>query len=337
MSRRTGTETQTRNIPLVAVIGATATGKTALGVELATHFDGEVVNADSRLFFRGMDIGTAKPSEPERRGIRHHLIDILEPKDGHGLSEFLRNANRSIADIHARGKLPIVVGGSGQYIWGLLEGWRVPEIPPNPELREELESTLENEGIGALQSRLKQSGAKNLEKVEILNPRRLIRAIERAIATGDAMGGAGKSDTPPFDSLIIGLTAAREILHKRVDLRVSHMLEAGWIDEVKALIETGVKREMPSMSAIGYRDIIDYLNGAQSWDATHEAILIGNNRLIGAQHNWFKPRDPRINWVNITEKDHLQTATQLVENWLPSVAVNNPLPDVQGVLCNPSP
>ena len=300
------------------MIGTTATGKTSLGIELCSRFDGEVINADSRLFYRGMDIGTAKPTVSERRGIRHHLVDILGPQDSYGLSDFLRDANRAVEDVAMRGKLPVVVGGSGQYIWGLLEGWEVPSIPPDQELREELESILGEQGIEALQRRLRETGASNLEKVEVLNPRRLIRAIERAIATGDAMGGAGKSEVPPFEALVIGLSADREVLHERVERRVSQMLEAGWVDEVLALVQSGVKREMSSMSAIGYRQIIDYLNDEKSWETTLEEILIGNNRLIGAQHNWFKPHDERINWIDVAESNYVENAIGMVEAWLRS-------------------
>ena len=300
----------------MAIVGATATGKTSLGVEIARRFNGEIVNADSRLFYRGMDIGTAKPNASERRGVKHHLIDILEPHKGYSLSDFLRAANRVIADIHQCGKVPVLVGGSGQYVWGLLEGWEVPEIPPNSALRQELERELEEGGIERLQTRLRKTGAANVDKVEILNPRRLVRAIERATATGDAMGGAGKSAVPPYDALVIGLNAPREVLHARVADRVDEMLAAGWLDEVRILIDAGVGASMPSMSAIGYRQLADFLGGNRSWEATRDEIIIGNNRLIGAQHNWFKPRDSRISWIDITDPNYLDAVTEMVGEWL---------------------
>ena len=283
---------------------------------MATRFNGEVVNADSRLFYRGMDIGTAKPDASERGGVRHHLIDILEPQEGYSLSDFLRAANRVIAEIQERRRVPVVVGGSGQYIWGLLEGWQVPEIPPNLALRQELEMELEEGGIERLQSRLRETGAANIDKVEILNPRRLVRAIERAVATGDAMGGAGKSAVPPYDALVIGLNAPREVLHARVADRVDRMLAAGWLKEVQMLVDAGVERGMPSLSAIGYRQLVDFMAGNSSWEATREEILIGNHRLIGAQHNWFKPRDTRITWFDITELEYGKAACEMVGRWL---------------------
>ena len=309
-------DSRDQRIRVVTVVGATATGKTSLSVDLAMRFDGEVVNADSRLFYRGMDIGTAKPSDSEREGIRHHLIDILDPQDGYSLSDFLRDANRVVVDTYDREKLPILVGGSGQYIWGFLEGWEVPEIPPNPALREQLQTQLIKEGVEALQRRLRETRATNSERVEVLNPRRLIRAIERAVATGDAMGGANKSAEPPYDAFVIGLKAPREVLHERVSARVDGMLEMGWLDEVKRLMAAGVKREAPSMSAIGYRQLIDHVEGRKTWQAARQEILIGNHRLIGAQHNWFKPRDSRIHWLDITDGDYKETAIGMVETWL---------------------
>ena len=303
-------------VPVVTVVGATATGKTSLGVELALRFDGEVVNADSRLFYRGMDIGTAKPDVRERRGVSHHLIDILDPADFYSLSEFLSIARETICDIDRRSRQPIVVGGSGQYIWGLLEGWQVPEIPPDPALRGELEDQLQNEGIEALQRRLEDTGARGIEQVETLNPRRLIRAIERAMATGDAMGGASKSSEPPYDALVIGLTTSREVLHARVESRIDRMVEAGWLEEVEQLRAKGIDRDMPSMSAIGYRQLIDYLSKPESWDEVRESILIGNRRLIGAQNNWFKARDERISWFDTSSNDFDDEIFNVVERWL---------------------
>ena len=301
---------------VVTVIGATATGKTSLGIDLAQRFDAEVVNADSRLFYRGMDIGTAKPTMTERRGVIHHLIDILEPHQDYSLSDFLNDASKVISDIAGRGKLPIVVGGTGQYIWGLLEGWEVPKIPPNPALRDELETQLRDEGLEALHKRLIATGAHGVDKVEILNPRRLIRAIERAVATGDAMGGAGKSSEPPYDALVIGLNAPRELIHARVEERVDKMFASGWRKEIEHLMEDGVKREMRSMSAIGYRQLIDHINGELDWSAMREEILIGNHRLIGAQNNWFKMRDERISWIDISDGEFVKKAISWVDDWL---------------------
>ena len=312
----TGDDSVHERVSVIAVVGATSTGKTSLGIELATHFSGEVVNADSRLFYRGMDVGTAKPSPIERRGVPHHLIDILDPHASYSLSDFLQAAKKAIADIDMRGKISVVVGGSGQYVWGLLEGWQVPKIPPDPALREELEYQLKTEGIEPLQDRLRETDARGIDQIESLNPRRLIRAIERAIATGDAMGGASKSAKPPYDALVIGLTASREVLHARVEDRVDQMLNTGWLEEIRELRRNGISREMSSMSAIGYRQLLDFIENRESWDTVREAIFIGNRRLIGAQNNWFKPSDERISWFNITDDDFVGDVTRTVGHWL---------------------
>ncbi len=312
----TGDDSIHERAKVIAVIGATCTGKTSLGIDLAKQFNGEVVNADSRLFYCGMDVGTAKPSQSERHGVPHHLIDILDPRDSYSLSDFLQIAKKAIADIDIRGKISVVVGGSGQYIWGLLEGWQVPKIPPDPALRKELENQLETEGIASLQDRLRQTGARGIDRVETLNPRRLVRAIERAIATGDAMGGASKSAKPPHDALVIGLAAPREVLHMRVEHRVDQMLKNGWLDEVRELRLTGVDRDMPSMSAIGYRQLFDFDENRENWDTVRDAILIGNRRLIGAQNNWFKASDERISWFDITADDFAADVMRNVSLWL---------------------
>ena len=312
----TGENSVHERAKVIAIVGATCTGKTSLGIDLATHFNGEVVNADSRLFYRGMDVGTAKPSQNKRLDVPHHLIDMLDPRDSYSLSDFLQTAKTVIADIDMRGKVSVVVGGSGQYVWGLLEGWRVPKIPPNPALREELENQLETEGIASLQDRLRRTGASGVDRVETLNPRRLVRAIERAIATGDAMGGASKSAKPPYDALVIGLIAPREVLHARIENRVDQMLNSGWLDEVRMLRRAGVDRDMPSMSAIGYRQLLDFVENREDWDTVREAIMIGNRRLIGAQNNWFKARDERISWFDITSDYFAGDVLRTVTRWL---------------------
>ncbi len=305
-----------RRQKLVAVVGPTASGKTALGVEVARRFHGEVVNSDSRLFYQGMDVGTAKPSPEERRGVPHHLIDFLDPGDWYSLKDFLGAARESIADINAMSRLPVVVGGSGQYVWGLLEGWNVPSIPPNPALRAELECILNEEGIGALQERLRLTNARDIERVEMQNPRRLIRAIERAVATGDAMGGASKSRVPPYNALVLGLKLGREELHRRVARRIHRMLASGWRAEVEHLIARGVERDLPSMSAIGYRQLYDHIEGRIFEGEMVEETIAATLRLIGAQNNWFKPGDKRITWLDASEPSVFDDAASAVNDWM---------------------
>lgn len=289
---------------LIAVVGATATGKTAVGVELALALGGEVVNGDSRLFYRSMDIATAKPSQAEMKGVPHHLINILDPDEQFNLAEYLARARRVIGDISERGKLPILVGGSGQYIWALIEGWEVPEIKPNLELRAELEQRLESEGVEALAFELSEMASDVAANTDLQNPRRVIRAIERvrsnpAPAKPDSTHR--KPDDPPFNTLMIGLTVERPALHKRVADRLTRMLENGWQAEVQSLLAKGYSDTTRTMSGIGYRQMVGHISGEIDLAEAVRLTTVATNRLIRHQNNWFKQDDPRIQWHDMTE------------------------------------
>jgi len=285
----------------VFVIGATATGKTAVGVELALALGGEVINADSRLFYRGMDVATAKPSAEETKGVPHHLIDFLDPNESYGLAEYLTKARSTIQKVASRGLLPIVVGGSGQYIWALIEGWEVPQIEPDVELRTDLESRLEAEGIESLASCLREIAPDVADSTELQNPRRVIRAIERVKAgLTDAGSNRRKADEPPFESLVIGLTVERSVLHDRVLQRLSSMQKNGWLTEVESLLADGYTIEDRALSGIGYRQMIGHLAGDYDLDEAVRLTVVASNRLIRQQDNWFKREDDRIGWFDMT-------------------------------------
>ena len=284
---------------IIAVVGPTATGKSALAVDLALEFCGEVVNADSRLFYRGFDIGTAKPGAGERRGVPHHLIDILGPHESFSLASFLDAARDAIAGIPPRGRLPFVAGGTGQYVWGLLEGWDVPRVPPDAVLRRSLEQEAASSGVEALYERLRQADPEAAAKVDRRNPRRLIRAIERAAAAGKSDGHArpGKAAIPPFDALVIGLTLPRPELYERIDRRIDAMVAAGWADEVRKLLGAGVPRDASAMSSIGYREMAAHVAGEMTLEDAAAAAKRATRRLVRHQYNWFKLDDPRIVWL----------------------------------------
>jgi len=215
---------------LVAIVGATATGKTALAVELARQLGGEIVNADSRQVYRGMDIGTAKPTPAEQAAARHWLIDVASPDEQFTLATFLDLANAALDDIWSRGRLPIVVGGTGQYLWALLEGWRVPRVPPNRALRAELEERARQEGAGSLLDELRAIDPAGAAAIDAANPRRIIRAIEVTRATGRPYSEWRRRDAPSFDARIVGLRMDRAALYRRIDERVDAMLAAGLVD-----------------------------------------------------------------------------------------------------------
>jgi tRNA dimethylallyltransferase len=287
---------------LVAVIGATATGKTAVGVELALQFDGEVVNVDSRLFYRGMDVATAKPTTNETRGVPHHLIDILDPDEQFSLGEYLRTARTVVSDIISRGKLPILVGGSGQYIWAIVEGWEVPDIMPDTVLRTELESRLTSDGIASLAQQLTDCAPKIAEVTDLKNPRRVIRAIERVLGgSNERDSNRSKADEPPFDHFIIGLNIERSVLHTQVIERLALMKEAGWVEEVAGLLARGYSDQTRALSGIGYRQMIDHLNGMHNLEEAIRLTAVATNRLIRQQNNWFKRDDSRIKWFDMTD------------------------------------
>jgi len=287
---------------LVAVIGATATGKTAVGVEVALQFDGEVVNVDSRLFYRGMNVATAKPTADETRGVPHHLIDILDPDEQFSLGEYLRTARVVISDIISRGKLPILVGGSGQYIWAIIEGWEVPEIAPDTLLRAKLESRLASEGIASLAQQLTYCAPQVAEVTDLKNPRRVIRAIERVLGgLHERDSNPSKADEPPFDHFIIGLNVERSILHTQVVERLVSMKESGWVKEVEGLLASGYSDQTRALSGIGYRQMIDHLEGMHDLDEAIRLTAVATNRLIRQQSNWFKRDDSRIKWFDMTD------------------------------------
>lgn len=311
------TATRQNRIRIIVITGATATGKSTLAIQLAKLVNAEIVNADSRLVYRGMNIGTAKPTTQELHAVPHHIINIIEPQQPYSLNQYLNNARKTIKNIAERTRIPIIVGGSGQYIWGLLEGWQVPEIPPNQKLRNQMEQLLRTQGLQAIQNKLQQLDPQGAQKIELLNPRRVIRAIERASATGDALGGASKANTPPFNSLIIGLTAPREVIHKRIAERLDIMLQQGWIHEVQTMLDRGIDTQLPAMSAIGYRQIAAYINGQIDMQQMQNQIIIATHKLVGAQNNWFKPTDKRINWLDITKPDLLHNATNLIKQLTP--------------------
>ena len=285
---------------LVAIVGATATGKTTVGVKLALALNGEVINCDSSLFYRGMDIATSKPSMEEMSGVQHHLMDFLEPDQNFSLAEYLKIARTVVCEVTERGNLPILVGGSGQYFWALVEGWKVPNIEPDLELRAELELRLTNAGVESIAQILCNEAPGAAKETDLRNPRRVIRAIER-IRSGWSDSARRKSPTSPFQSLIIGLSVDRAVLHQRIIERLHLMLERGWKSEVDGLLARGFTTKSRSMNGIGYRHMIDHISGKFDLDEAVRLTAVSTNKLVRHQNSWFKTEDPRIHWYNVTK------------------------------------
>jgi len=304
---------------LLAVVGATATGKTATSVELALALDGEIVNGDSRLFYRGMNVATTKPTPEETKGVPHHLVDFLDPDDEYSLASYVKQARTLINEITVRGKLPILVGGTGQYIWALIEGWEVPEIEPDAKLRAELELRLGKDGVEPLADELTKIAPEVAVSTDLLNPRRVIRAIERVRSnpSGDAINNRRKALDEPFNAHIIGLTIERSVLHRRVLDRLDNMLANGWVAEIESLLEAGYTTDNRALSGIGYRQMIPHLVGEYDLEEAVRLSAVATNRLIRHQNNWFKLDDPRINWVDMTDdpKEGTKSAVEAAITW----------------------
>ena len=268
-----------------------------------------------------MDIATAKPARDEMSGIPHHLIDILEPDEHFDLASYLHEARLVINEIADRGKLPILVGGSGQYVWALIEGWDVPAIEPDIELRTELEQRLAGQGVEVLAMELESISPETAKNTDLSNPRRVIRAIERVRSNTTAPvspeSNLRRAATPPYNTLIIGLEAERAVLHRRVLERLAAMLHRGWKEEVEGLMSAGHTTDDRAMSGIGYRQMVDHLEGRIDLDEAFRLTAVATNRLIRQQANWFKRDDPRIRWFDLTTDPAITTRSiiEIAQDW----------------------
>jgi tRNA dimethylallyltransferase len=295
-----------------AIVGATATGKTTLAVALAQAIHGEIINADSRQMYRGMDIGTAKPTPSERAAVRHWIVDCVDPDEQFTLATFLDLAHEALSDVIVRDLMPIVVGGTGQYVWALLEGWRVPRVAPNDELRAELEALAEREGPAPVLEMLRDIDPASAERIDQQNVRRLIRAIEVTRETGVAFSEWQQKSPPAEPATIIGLELGRDDLYRRIDARVDAMIADGLVAEVQGLLDRGYGCDLAAMNSIGYQQICEYLRGECTLDAAVERIKTETHRLARMQHTWFRRDDARIRWLDARVPDLLERVLALV-------------------------
>lgn len=305
--------------PLIAIVGPTGVGKTALAVRLAQAFNGEIVSADSRQFYRGMDIGTAKPTPAEQGAARHHLVNIADPDETVSLAQFQRLARAAIDDIHARARLPLIVGGTGQYLWALLEGWDVPAVPPDLALRDRLYARAEAEGGPALYAELVAIDPVAAEGIDPRNVRRVVRALEVYHVTGRPFSAARTKSPPAYATLILGLTLDRAALYPRLDARIDRMIEAGLVDEVRRLVTDGYGFDLPAMPALGYAELAPVLGGEASLADAVATIKRNTRRFVRAQGAWFRAADPRIHWLNVAS-DVYPAAAAMIAGWLGGAA-----------------
>jgi tRNA dimethylallyltransferase len=292
---------QSSKVPLVLIVGPTAVGKTELAIQLAQRLNGEIVSADSRLFYRGMDIGTAKPTHEEQARAPHHLIDIANPDEILSLAVFQQKAHEAIADIHIRNKIPFLVGGTGQYIRAVTEGWDPPEVKPDERLRSELEKMQEEKGVYWLHERLKGLDSSAAEKIDPRNYRRTVRALEVILTTGRRFSVQRGQSESPYRLVTIGLTRPRAELYERVDQRIEAMFASGFLEEVKNLLDEGYSPSLPTLSAIGYRECIRVVNGELNEQQAKAEIRRATRIFVRRQANWFKESDPNIKWFRVEE------------------------------------
>ncbi len=286
--------------PLIAIVGPTAVGKSDLALALAQEFNGEIVSADSRQIYRGMDIGTAKPTREEQARVSHHLIDLVEPDQELTLAEYQQRAYAAIDDIFARRKLPLLVGGTGLYIRAVIEGYNIPRVPPNPARRSELEQLPAPE----LYARLAALDPAAVQTILPNNTRRIIRALEVIEATGAPMSQQQTRRAPPYAITQIGLHLPRPLLYARVDARIERMIAQGLVDEVRGLIARGYSLTLPSMTGLGYREIGVYLRGELTLDEAIVLLKRNTRKFIRHQANWFRPTDPRIHWFDVSQSTY---------------------------------
>src|SRR5688500_11886256 len=284
--------------PVIAVVGPTATGKTALAVALARRLGGEVVNADSMQLYRGMDIGTAKPSDEERRGVPHHLLDLWHVREPASVAEYARSAREAIDRLRAEGVVPLLVGGSGLYVRAVLDDLEFPGT--DPVLRARLEAELAAEGPAALHARLARVDPAAAEAVLPSNGRRLVRALEVVELTGGPFRASLPEPRPHYPAVVVGLDRETADLDERVRVRVDRMWAAGFVAEVEALAADGLREGPTASRALGYAQVLDSLAGGLGADEAREATVRATRRFVRRQRSWFR-RDAAVRWFDAAD------------------------------------
>jgi len=299
----------TKNKKLIVILGPTASGKSAMALNLAKKFNGEIISADSRQVYKGMDIGTAKPVKEERKKILHYLINIKKPNQIYTVGKYKRDAIGAINQTIKSGKMPFLVGGTGLYIKVLVDNLEIPRVKPDWRLRKSLELKIKNRGLKNLYDELIKIDPEAAYIVDSQNPRRIIRALEVAIKTKKPFSQQRKKGECLFDFLEIGLSVSEEKLKEKIEKRADKMMKMGLVKEVKKLIKV-YNKNLPTFDAIGYREIIDYLNKKHSLAEAIEKIKKNTWHFTKRQMTWFK-KDERIHWVK-----NRQEAEKLVKKFL---------------------
>jgi tRNA dimethylallyltransferase len=287
---------------LLVLVGPTAVGKTKLSLELAQRFDCEIISGDSMQVYRGMDIGTAKASVEEQQLVPHHLIDIHDPAYPFSVAEFQDRVQELVPQIHERGKLPFIVGGTGLYIESVCYGYRFSEVESDDAYREEQEAFALNHGDEALHEKLQGVDPQSAERLHPNDRRRIIRALEVFHKTGKPLSDhlAGQKKESPFELCIIGLTMDRALLYGRVEERIDIMMAEGLVDEVINVLANGCPKDAISMHGLGYKEIVSYLDGTYSLEEAVYLLKRNTRRFAKRQLSWFRHMKD-INWIDVTD------------------------------------
>ncbi len=286
---------------MIAIVGPTAVGKSDLALHLARSFPIEIIGADSRQVYRYMDIGTSKPSPAERALVTHHIIDVADPDEDFSLATYHQMAFDALKVIQRKGKLPLLVGGTGLYVWSLVEGWKIPQVPPDRQMRRWLEARAKQEDDQSLHRELKNIDPVAAARINPRNIRRVVRALEIHYATGQPPSQLQRKQEPSFPILIIGLTQERSQLYRRIGQRADEMIKHGLIDEVQQLLQKGYSPSLPSMSAVGYRQIAQFVRGEMTLPEAVDRMKNETHRLARHQYAWFRLNDGRIRWFGVTD------------------------------------
>lgn len=301
----------TAGLRVVVILGSTATGKSGLALRVAQRFDSEVVSADSRYLYRGMDIGTAKPSRAELASVRHHLVNVVEPQDDYSLATFLDEAFAAVEDVGSRGLVPIIAGGTPLYLRALLQGWSVPRVAPDVGLRLELEE----QQIEGLFQRVQDVDPASAERIGPTNKRRLIRALEVFKVAGRPMSDLEGKQPPPYRFLVLGLRQERDALYRRIDERVRWMFAHGLLDEARELLERGLPPDTPAMSAIGYPEARAVVLDELDLEEAIERASFATHRYVRHQETWFRKFE-NVHWLDSASAGYVDEALSLVGRFL---------------------
>ncbi len=302
---------------LIIITGPTAVGKTAVSIALAKSMNGEIISADSMQIYKGMDIGTAKVTEEEMEGVEHHLIDFINPDEQFTVADYKENATKLITSLNNIGKLPIIVGGTGLYINSLVYELNFVDVPPNQELRDKLENIAEMQGKKTLLDMLHEIDSVAAERYTENDIQRIVRAIEITTISGktfDEYGSNFRVANDKYDVLIYCLNMDRQNLYERINKRVDIMLEMGFMEEVKNLMDSGYGKDLVSMKAIGYKQIMEHLDGDESYETTVEKIKKLSRNYAKRQLTWFR-RDNRIKWLDVESyKNKVELVEYIIED-----------------------